>query len=107
MTKHSSAQIGLAPATVRESALATIPINCPLEQEFASERIRIPLIRIAALHIGTDRAAQNIIFVSEGIEAAIPGADRLACDVVQHPAFARFHTRLAHLTAQHVVLVAN
>ena len=39
--------------------------------------------------------------------AAVPGADRLAGHVVQHPALARFHAGLVDAVAEHVVVVAH
>ena len=38
---------------------------------------------------------------------AVPGADRLARHVVQHPALARLHAGLVDAVAEHVVVVAH
>ena len=39
--------------------------------------------------------------------AAVPGADRLAGHIVQHPALARLHAGLVDAVAEHVVVVAH
>ena len=53
------------------------------------------------------RPAQRVVLGAEGVAAAVPGADRLARHVVQHPALARFHAGLVDAVAEHVVVVAH
>src|SRR5580704_10241106 len=72
-----------------------------------SERLGMRLARIAAADERVQRPAQQIVFNTKCIVAAIPYADRFLGDVVEHPTLARFHARLANAGAQNVIVVAH
>ena len=60
-----------------------------------------------SLQEGIRRPPQRVVGGAEAVVAAVPGVERLAGHVVQHPALARLHAGLVDAVAEHVVVVAH
>src|SRR5262249_32652615 len=50
---------------------------------------------------------QYIVSPTELMIPAVPCADRLARDIVQHPALTRFHAGLVDTIAEHVIVITH
>src|SRR4029453_1505640 len=57
--------------------------------------------------VGLDGSPQAIVGGMKLVISTVPGADRLAGDIVQHPALAGPHTGLVDAVAEHVIIVTH
>ena len=78
-----------------------------LEDHILIESARVRVFGIGPSHELAQGAAKLIVFRPEIMSTAVPGADRIASHIVQHPALTSFHTGLVDAVAQHVVVIAH
>ena len=105
--KTLALQIGLLLLRLGQPRIGTVAIDRALIDDGLRIDRGVGLRGIAALDERLHRPPQRIVFRAERIFAAVPAADRLAGDVVEHPALAGLHARLVDARAEHVIVIAH
>ena len=62
---------------------------------------------VGTSHELAQRPAKLIVLGLELMAPAVPGANRLADHIIQHPPLASLHARLVNAVAEHIVVVAH
>src|SRR5579859_2993134 len=97
-----AAQVGLEPLILGQPRVWSVSIDDVFKQNLA-----VWVLWISPFDEGAPGSSQLVILGSEGVPPAIPGIDRLAHHIIEHPPLAGIYTDLVNLVAEHVKVIGH